>query len=227
MLKKEVLYPFFLEVCVFTQELFWKELFDNLAYGIPPNGSYIIKKNVNDTLETVEFLCCSIKTKEFSYKLERKPVEVLYHEIKNLCLNKLLLVSNEDKIKKEQSFLNFSKTDDVWININKKITKDSFYEQYVMYIKEKFNLSVKETKEFFKELKLALLFKTINSKDIIFQDGKITNINGIVFQKEGKQKFVFTKDIYKTNIQQIDVKKPKKHLIDYWNKHLEKKQKML
>ena len=42
-LKKEIVYPYFLECIELTDENDWKIIFENLAYGIPPHGTFINK----------------------------------------------------------------------------------------------------------------------------------------------------------------------------------------
>ena len=76
-MKKEIIYPVFLECCQFTIDSFWENIFEDLAYGKTPYGTYINK----------DFLCCSYKDKEFSYKIERKDSEKLYKDIYNLLVN--------------------------------------------------------------------------------------------------------------------------------------------
>ena len=65
----ELIYPIFLEVCKYADEdIFWKYVFEDLAYGRSPYGTYITKN----------FMCCNYKGKEFSYKIEvTKQPEVL------------------------------------------------------------------------------------------------------------------------------------------------------
>lgn len=225
MYNKECIYPWFLDVCLIVEDEFYKNIFENLGYGIPPSGTYIAKKLVlvNKIGVQSDYLCCGLKDKEFSYKLERKPKEILYTDIKDLCKNKLGLISFEEKTMKEQSFNNWTKLDnkDSWAKINKKSIKDVLYEKYALELKEKHNLSVKDTKFFLSLLSLAMIFKTITSKDITYSDGKITNIDGFTILSEGKDRVVCNRNIFKT-VSQPDVKKPPKTVFDYWNKHCEK-----
>ena len=63
-----LVYPFLLKCCAFTNDNFWKYVFEDLAYGKPPYGTYI----------THNFLCCKYKDKEFSYKIcDKKSAEKL------------------------------------------------------------------------------------------------------------------------------------------------------
>ena len=62
LVKKELLYPIFLECSQHADDTFWENIFEDLAYGKAPYGTYISK----------DFLCCGYKKKEFSYKIEKK-----------------------------------------------------------------------------------------------------------------------------------------------------------
>ena len=87
MIKNDLIYPIFLDCCLFTDNDFWKYILEDLAYGRSPYGTYIKK----------DFLCCNYKNKEFSYKInQKKEPEVIYNEIHDLLYNKLGLLSNED-----------------------------------------------------------------------------------------------------------------------------------
>ena len=94
-IKKEIVYPIFLECCQYTTDIFWENVFEDLSYGKTPYGTYITK----------DFLCCNYKDKEFSYKIEKnKDTEQLYNDIFNLLSKKLGLLSQRDKIKKKIDF---------------------------------------------------------------------------------------------------------------------------
>jgi hypothetical protein len=47
--KREIAYPVFLEACQYTEDAYWENIFEELAYGKAPYGTYISK----------DFLCCS------------------------------------------------------------------------------------------------------------------------------------------------------------------------
>ena len=85
--KREIIYPIFLECCQFADDIFWETIFEDLAYGRAPSGTYISK----------DFLNCSYKNKEFSYKIERKDPENIYNDIYKLLTEKLGILSQKEK----------------------------------------------------------------------------------------------------------------------------------
>lgn len=176
-IKKEILYPVFLECCQFADDIFWEGIFEELAYGKAPYGTYISKG----------FLCCSYKNKEFSYKLERKDPKILHDDIYKLLTEKLGILSHKEKAQKRLDFheleKNIKQSRQDWAGIRRKNIKDVMYEKYVIDMKRKYSLSIKQCKYLLSLILLSIMFKTITSKDIEYKDDKIQNISGVEFAK--------------------------------------------
>lgn len=210
--KKEIIYPIFLECCQFAEDTFWENIFEDLAYGRYPYGTYINKG----------FICCSYKGKEFSYKIERKDPNVLYNELYKLFNTRLGILSQKEKLKKRLDFHEAEKiikeSRHKWGDIRKKNIKDLLIERYVIELRRKNNLSIKQSKHLLSLISLAILFKIITAKDITYEEDEIKNINGIdVVDGE----IVLKHDIY--NI--MPSASPKittssKKMSDNWSKYL-------
>lgn len=174
--KREILYPFFLECGQLANDAFWESIFEDLAYGKAPHGTYISKG----------FLTCSFRGKEFSYKLERKDPAVLYQDIYNLLTEKIGILSQKEKMQKKIDFheveKNLRETRQDWASIRKKNIRDTLYEKYVIEMKNKYNLSIKQCKYLLAILLVALTFKTITAKDVDYNDDRINEIRGIAFE---------------------------------------------
>lgn len=233
-LKKELAYPFFLEVCAYILEkkggdFFWESIFHDLAFGKCPHGTYI-RSGVNETNSKTnknDSLCCSYKGKEFSYRLERKEPDILFNEISQLLKTNIGILSQKEKNKKRINFHEFEKTikesRKVWQTIKKKNVKDDLYEKYVIDMKKKHNLNLKETKYLLSLIMTAISFKTITSKDIEYEDDKIVNIKNIIiengeiklknsltnegsknlFSEEKNDKTIFMKDNWKRYVREL------------------------
>lgn len=217
-IKREIIYPFFLECCQYAKDTFWETVFEDLAYGITPYGTYI-----NNNL-----LCCSYKNKEFSYKLERKDPKTLYNDIYKLLFAKAGILSQRDKQKKRLDFNNVGKdikdSRQKWSDIRKKNVRDLLIERYVISLKNKHSLTIKQAKHLLSVITIALVSKVITSKDIVYEGGKILHIEGIEINNG---KAILTKDIYDIDtdytIKEEEV--PKNKLSDYWEKYLKQLQK--
>jgi hypothetical protein len=176
-IKKDIIYPFFLECCKYTDDAFWTEIFDDLAYGKTPNGAYISKN----------FLCCGYKGKEFNYKIERKDPKILFEEVSTLLTEKMGILSQKEKNKKRIDFHNYeremSNSRQNWADIRKKYIKDVLYEKYVIKMKNQYNLSMKQCKFLLAVITISIMFKTISVKDIVYEDDEIVHIEGIEFEQ--------------------------------------------
>ena len=217
--KKEIIYPIFLECCEFSEDTFWKNVFEDLSYGKCPYGTYITK----------DFFCCNYKNKEFSYKIEKKEPEILYNDIYELLSKKLGLLSHKDKIKKK---IDFSILEDEikenrknWSNIRKKNIKDLLIENYVIEMKKKYSLSIKQSRELLSSIFIGMVFKVITVKDIDYSDGIIKNIDGISFKKK---QIIFERDIYDFDINITPyIIVDKKSMSDNWEKYLDALRKLI
>ena len=186
-IRKEILHPVFLECCQFVTDSFWMNIFEDLAYGKTPYGTYITKN----------FFCCSYKSKEFSYRIEKKDPLILYTDLYNLLTNNLGILSRKEKLKKQIDFneteSRIKETRQEWANIKKKNIKDLLIETYVIDMKNKYSLTVKQAKYLLSIIFTTLTFKVITNKDIEYSNGKIQNIEGINFKKH---KIIVNRNIY-------------------------------
>tara|TARA_Y100000389_G_scaffold194746_1_gene225170 strand:+ start:239 stop:913 length:675 start_codon:yes stop_codon:yes gene_type:complete len=212
--KKEIIFPIFLECCQFCTDTFWENVFEDLAYGKTPYGTYISKN----------FLCCSYKKKEFTYKIERKDIKVFYTEVFNLLSKKLCLSSPKDLIKQKEIFelYEFSNrfSRDNWSDIRKKSIKELLLELFVINMKNKHKLSIKQARYLISTIFIAMVFKIISSNDISYNDGNINSIEGIEFSKG---KTIINKKLYNiTNIlnNSVVTHPEKKKMSHKWDKYL-------
>ena len=181
-MKREIKYPIFLECSTFCgKEVFWKFVFEDMAYAKFPPSVYIQK----------DYLCCSSKGKEFVYKLMEngqifKSNEIVYEEVRKLLQTRACLLSDKEALFQRKSVLHsrqlqFEKeryNEESWNVIRKKIIKESLMEQYVLESKNKYSLHPLQVKRLFSLIIIGFLFKTIHSKDVSYGDGYIQAIEG-------------------------------------------------
>ena len=87
-IQRDIIYPIFLKTIQYTEDRFWKDTFENLAYSICPNGSYISKG----------FLCSNIKGQDFVYKFIDKEPQTIYDDITKLLKEKLHIMSRNERL---------------------------------------------------------------------------------------------------------------------------------
>jgi len=214
--KKEIIYPIFLECCQYAHDPFWEIIFDDLAYGKCPYGTYISK----------DFLSCSYKNKEFSYKIERKNSKQLYNDVYNLFTEKLGILSQKEKNKKKLAFhemeMSIKESRQDWASIRKKNIKDILYRKYVIDMKNKYDLNTKQCKYLFALILIAVTFKTLTSKDIEYKNDRIISISGIVISKDEikLEKSLWSTDSNIDGILESDHIIYTKRMSDNWAKYL-------
>ncbi len=187
-LKRDVIYPIFLKCLSYTEDLFWKETFEELAYGNCYQGSYISKG----------FLCSNVKGKEFVYKFMDKEPEKIFNDISKLLKDKLNIMSKNDRkvlideFSEVENSLKMMKNME-WSDIKKKSLKDMLFQNFLIKMKYKYELKDYQVKCLYNLINLGLILKSIKNSDIIYENGEIKEINGFVFIK-GKYKVEI--DIY-------------------------------
>lgn len=177
MSNREILYVKFLDCCRYTEDNFWKSVFEDLSYGFCPYGVYISK----------DFLCCNFKNKEFSYKIDlSKSSQLLFTEIHGILKNKFGLLSMQEKIDEREIFENvknnLKKNKEVWSNIRKKNIRDNIIEKFLIKMKKNHNLNYKQIRQLLNIINISLVFKVITNEDIVYNDSEIKSIDGISFK---------------------------------------------
>jgi len=216
MIQRDIVYPIFLECCNFTENTFWENIFQNLAYGESPYGTYISK----------DFICCNYKNKKFSYKIEKKESSIIYKDVYNLLKNKLGIMSKlerNNKIEKMDSNLNTQKN--TWNSIKKKNIKSLLIEQYVIRMKKKHKLTIKKSKYLLSLIYICLLFKVLTNKDIIYENNLILDIKGIEISNNCVK---ITRNIYDSDdiINDDIIINNKINMSDNWEKFLKELKKI-
>jgi len=217
-LKKEIIYPFFLECCKYTDDSFWECVFEDLACGISPYGTYINKG----------YLCCC-KGKNSSYKIERKDAEILYEEIRTILKDRVGILSKKEKQKKRIAFrdeeIRIKNSREKWENIRKKTIRDGLIQNYVIEMRKKHVLSKKQSKYLLTLINIGLLFKNITSDDIEYEDGKIIDIRGIEVVN-GRIETI--KNMYYTEDDSSNSHlKKKKRIFDGWDRYIKDLKKLI
>lgn len=179
-----IFYEIFLECEKFTLDNYWKKIFNNCAKGkFPKNTRYnhedgiIIYRDENNNNVLVN--------------LPENP-EKLYKVLIDIFREKLGLFSPLDfHFKKEEiDALKDSESVDLdceWKKIKPKFVKDDLIMNYILKIKEEFNLSYPQAKKIFVTINLGIQSKKITSEDFDFRDREIKDIRGVIFDPRTKK----------------------------------------
>ena len=177
MTHRELLYPVFLDSCNYIENIFWENIFEEMAYGKCPMGVFFHG----------DYICSKIKGREFSYKIDNsKSAKTIYKDIYKILSEKMKILSIHDKNKIQDEYKLIENTlkneRKNWIDIKKKNIKETFIETYILSSQKKYNLSFDKAKELLSYISTAISLKNILSSDINWDGKKITNINGIQFK---------------------------------------------
>lgn len=175
-IKKHILYPFFLKIAMDSKSEFWRNVYENLAYGITLENCYIQNNH----------LCYNRDSEILSVKLDKNDISI-EEKITKLINEENILTENEKNLMKIDIYVTSymeNNYDNKWFNIKKKNIKDILIEKFVINNKKKYNLSIKQAKILLSFLVIALIFKAITHNDINYSNNNINDISGITFNNQ-------------------------------------------
>ena len=197
-MKKNPIYPIFLKCMNYAETSFWRHVLEDLAHGRCPYGLYI-KKN---------YLCSFLRGKECSYFIDTtKDTKQIYKEvISDILRDQIGLNSPEERNLEKEKFLQHKSKimdhrKDDWNNIRKKMVRDILLEQFVLQQASVYRLSIILCRKILCLLFIGLLLKTVQNKDIEYDNGFIHSISGFEFED---RRCIIRKDILCNNFDNID-----------------------
>ena len=208
---RTIKYPIFLACRDYTNDIFWKKIFEGLAYAEPPRGIYFRDESIYSVT----------KKKEFNYNFENKDAEIIYQDVYKLLGELFGLKSKSDLSKKREIFEQFKQTNslrrgtDVWSKIKKKSMKENLIQDYVIDSQKKYSLDDDQAKMLYFYVSVGCVFKLFNSDDIILREGSIQSINGI----ELKDHYLrINRKFEEPNLKKVVIKDD--YLHELWNNYL-------
>lgn len=186
-----VIYPAFLECQKYTADQYWKDTLMMCASNKFPKGS----RYDSDT-HTIHIRNTAEKSKySEAIPLPTEPRE-LFNFLVELFREKLDLYSSLDIKLKRREIENIKESlsirlDCTWKQLKPRSLRDNIIIQYVLRLKDEYNLSPKEVKDLFNEINMGFHFKNINSDDVEYEKGEIIRINRLE-KVEGKNEWRVT-----------------------------------
>lgn len=169
----ELRFPVLLECRKYTTETFWYHVFEDLAYNKPPAGVFFSNNHICFNSKT--------KSKKFSYYISNDDVETLYKDIYKLLKENVGLLSPNEILETNSKMKGVDFMNSDWLSIRKKNIKDMFIQTFVIEQKQKYNLTIPQARDLMDTLRRHFTFKTLNINNILFEKGKIKNIEGLRF----------------------------------------------
>ena len=105
-----------------------------------------------------------------------------------------------------------------WVSINRKNIKELYIEKFAIDMKNKFNLTITQTRYLIDIIFIAFVYKIISPNDVIIENGVIKNINGIKVTSKG---VVLVRNLYDIRVNlSPEIVIDKKLMSDEWNRYL-------
>ena len=70
-----------------------------------------------------------------------------------------------------------------WVDIKKKSLKDILFQNFLIKIKNQYELRDIQVRCLYNTINLGLMLKSIKNSDVIYEDGEIKGIKGFIFSK--------------------------------------------
>lgn len=174
--KREIVNPIFLECKQLCENEYWKNVFEEMAYGKYPKQIYISNQTI----------LSSNKKKNFSYQMrDQSPNDVMVNTI-SILTNFTDLISSEEIKKKKDSNDAFKKDNWVlWKDIKRKYIKDVLIMNFCLELKKEYNLTAQKSASLYQGLTYRIYSGQIT--DIIMDDQKISVIPALEINPETKE----------------------------------------
>lgn len=224
MSRDELLHPVFLNCCRYAVDLFWENLFEDMAYGITPYGTYI----ANDAI-----YCKAPDGSTVSTFIDHVDPEKTYNDFYDILFGVMNISSPEQRIQAQDAFKAADESSVSsrvkWVDIRKKNIKDILIDVFVSKMKDEYKLSLRSSVKLKTAIVSGLAFNTLDSSDVHMEDGYISSIDGIDFEHG---KFVNNIDDYNDtedvtelmdslNMTDYTSKAKTKNLSDLWKRYLD------
>jgi len=218
--KNLVVYPIFLECCKYTNDEFWKNIFEHMSYGKCPSCIYIS----NNTIYS------SNKKKSFSFIIPvDKSTPEVFSELKELLMKNTSLCSVADTKAKREKINSKVNKDEIsnsttWTEIRKKNLKEIFIIKFVIRMKSEYKLTWDSARELYRIIQIGFITKTQTSKDVNFSMKRIQSIDGIEYDDNGH----FYNEYRDNEIpEERDDSDNNNYLYYYWDKYVSSATKFL
>jgi hypothetical protein len=179
---KDVIYHILYECSMIVKDEFWKQFYEDLASGKTTKGIYI----TNGIVQT------SNKRNGFVYSITDKAPEVIVTELHYLLTTHTSICSKKDMNKKKQFVQDIEDElneydQSKWTSIKRKNIRIMLLVDYAIHLNKLYGLSWPETMLAYKTIINSFDSKTHSSKDVVYENGKILNIEDIVVTKDKKK----------------------------------------
>lgn len=209
MTEKNIIYPKFLGCQNYTLDDYWNDVFMGCSCNKFPRGT---RYNEKENTLTVRVPLVQGKYKTENIQLPEDSKE-LYECMIDIFKEKMGMYSPLDLHIKREELEDIQDQykidlDCEWKKLKPRSVKDTLIMSYGTSLKNKYQLSSKETKNLISVINLGFQFKKLTSDDIDYREREIKNIKGLKFNPETRT-FYITNPPRKVNKSEKTVKSQK------------------
>ena len=218
---KPIINPIFETCASLTEDIFWQAVFMDCAIGKFPRG-FTFKNNL---------LTHKRGSKLTTLEISNSPTDVFVVTM-NFFQVTAGMMSEKDRqklqMKEEEKLLEEVDTDISWDKIKKENLKEVLITEFITDISERMNFTEEEKKELTTTIKKGIMLKCFNANNIIMSEGKIIEIDGLIYNEETREYEIDeiympqknSRKDYELGIEKAD-KKPDINFLEIWKKYLE------
>lgn len=178
---KPIINPIFEKCASLTEDKFWQVIFMECARGKFPRG-FTFKNNLLTHKKGNKLTCL---------ELNNSPTEVFIATI-NFFQTVAGIMSNSDrqKLQKQEEEKIIEQMDEeeiTWKQIRKENLKDILLNEFVCDMCQKMDFNQDEKKELITTIKKGIMLKCFNADNIIMEDGKIVEIDGLIYNEKTRE----------------------------------------
>ena len=219
---RPILYPLFENCAKLTEDPYWKTKFMDCAKGRFPRG-YTYKNNL---------LTHKKGNKLTKLELSDSMTEVFIATMKFFQMTSGLLSQRDRKklqeIEEEKILEEMENVNELtWRDIKAEKYREMLLSEFINSVSTRMKFDEEEKREMITTVKKGLMLKYFNADNIIMEEGKITEIQGLFYNKE-KNRYEIDKDYIKeveryTNGLGLESEadRPEVDFIKLWEKYLE------
>lgn len=219
---KPIVNPIFEKLANLTDDIFWKTTFLDCARGKLPRG-FTFKNNLLTFKKGNRMTCLELTSN----------LPESFTSTMNFFQSAAGIMSSQDrkKIRKKEEERILEQIekdlDKNWKDIRKENLKEVLLNEFITEICERLNFDENEKRELITTIKKGIMLKCFNNDNIIMEDGKIVEIDGLIYDEKKRQYEIDDDYIVKRNrkfsslgIEKIE-NKNNIVFIEMWQKYLE------
>ena len=219
---KPVINPIFEKCANLTEDEFWNSIFMDCSRGKFPRG-FFFKNNL---------LTHKRGSKMTTLEISKSATET-YTDVINFFQVKAGIMSQEDRKRLQQRederiLEQMEKEKDIsWGQIRKENLKEVLLNEFICDLCERMDLNEEEKRELITTIKKGIMLKCFNSNNIIMSEGKIVEIDGLIYNEETREYEIDDMYIQKKAKKEtsLGIEKDEKNsdinFLEIWRKYLE------